>query len=61
MSYPVRLLSKKKGGPSRRFKTDEVIAELVDGVHRGITGDDPVVLIVFYAGTVGSPLSQPED
>ena len=50
----------KKDGTSRRFKSGEVIAELVDGVHRGVTGDDPVVLIVFYAGTTGRPLSQPE-
>jgi quercetin dioxygenase-like cupin family protein len=50
----------KEDGTSRRFKSGEVIAELVDGVHRGVAGDDPVVLIVFYAGTTGRPLSQPE-
>jgi hypothetical protein len=27
-------------------------------LHRGVTGDAPVTLIVFYAGTAGLPLSQ---
>jgi len=31
---------------------------MVGELHRGITGDKPVELIVFYAGTKGMPLSQ---
>jgi hypothetical protein len=31
----------------------------VDDVHRGETGDEPVVLLVTYAGTPGVPTSIP--
>lgn len=48
-------------GVKKHFTAGEVIPETVDIVHRGVTGDQPVVLIVFYAGTPGVPLSQPAD
>nr|BAR45489.1 putative lipoprotein [uncultured bacterium] len=35
----------------------QVLAEMVDTPHRGVTGDEPAVLIVFYAGSPGLPLS----
>ncbi|WP_246637203.1 cupin domain-containing protein [Burkholderia catarinensis] len=39
----------------------DVVPEMVDGAHRGETGDEPAELIVFYAGTPGAPLTVPDD
>lgn len=38
----------------------DVVPEMVDGAHRGETGDERVELIVFYAGTPGVPLTVPD-
>lgn len=38
----------------------EVLPELVNQVHRGYTGDQPVTLIVFYAGTEGEQITVPD-
>jgi hypothetical protein len=35
----------------------EAVAETTRTTHRGYTTDEPVELIVFYAGEVGLPLS----
>lgn len=35
----------------------DVLPEMVDAPHRGQSGDEPVELIVFYAGTPGVPLT----
>lgn len=43
---------------SIQLKAGDTIAEMVDIMHRGVTGSEPVELIVFYAGTPGTPLSQ---
>lgn len=51
-------VEKKDGGPKGHFTKGQTIAELVDVMHRGVTGSQPVELIVFYAGTPGLPLSQ---
>jgi len=48
-----------KNGAKKHFTAGQVIPETVDIVHRGVSGDQPTVLIVFYAGTPGVPLSQP--
>jgi quercetin dioxygenase-like cupin family protein len=53
------ITAETKDGTKKHFVAGEVIPETVDTVHRGVTGDQPVVLIVFYAGTPGVPLSQP--
>ena len=45
-------------GVKRRFVAGEVIPETVDTVHRGTAGGEPAVLLVFYAGVKGMPLSQ---
>ncbi|RRV04952.1 cupin domain-containing protein [Pseudomonas sp. v388] len=47
-------------GSSRKIqlKAGDTLAEMVDIMHRGVTGSEPVELIVFYAGTPGTPLSQ---
>jgi len=47
----------KKDGTQKHFSTGQVISETIDIVHRGVTGAEPVVLIVFYSGTPGLPLS----
>lgn len=46
-------------GHSRVLKQGQTLAEMVDIVHRGSTGDQPVELLVFYAGVQGMPLSEP--
>ncbi|MEI9977066.1 MAG: cupin domain-containing protein [Ignavibacteriota bacterium] len=47
-----------RNGAVRHFVAGQVIPETVNTLHRGITGDEAAVLIVFYAGTPGTPLSQ---
>jgi quercetin dioxygenase-like cupin family protein len=46
------------GNKTRHFVAGQVLPETVNTVHRGVTGDEPVVLIVFYAGVKGMPLSE---
>ena len=52
------LTVEKKDGTKKHFGAGEAILETVGTIHRGVTGDQPVVLIVFYPGTPGMPLSQ---
>jgi quercetin dioxygenase-like cupin family protein len=35
----------------------DVLPEMVNAPHRGQSGDEPVELIVFYAGSRGTPLT----
>lgn len=49
------LTVEKKDGTKKHFVAGQVVAETVDSVHRGITGDEPVVILVFYPGTPGMP------
>jgi quercetin dioxygenase-like cupin family protein len=46
------------GNSKRHFTAGQVVPETVNTLHRGVTGDQPVVLIVFYAGVKGMPLSE---
>jgi len=48
----------REGGKSIMLKPGDVLPEIVDRQHRGVTGDSAVELVVFYAGTPGLPLSQ---
>lgn len=48
----------RDGGESIMLKPGDVLPEIVDRQHRGVTGDSAVELVVFYAGTPGLPLSQ---
>jgi len=48
----------KPDGEKRTVNAGDVLPETVGSVHRGVTGDSPVTLIVFYAGSKGMPLSQ---
>lgn len=52
------LLEKKETGEKKLLTKGQVLPEVVGQFHRGITGNASVVLIVFYAGTKGMPLSQ---
>lgn len=52
------LTVEKKDGTTKVLQAGEVLPELVNEVHRGVAGDKDVVLIVFYAGAVGLPLSK---
>jgi quercetin dioxygenase-like cupin family protein len=49
----------KVSGKTRVFHQGEAFAESVNDVHRGETGDEPVVLLVTYSGTPGTPTSIP--
>jgi len=51
-------VEKQSNGEKKVLTAGQVLPELVGQVHRGTAGDEPVVLIVFYAGTKGTPLSQ---
>jgi quercetin dioxygenase-like cupin family protein len=48
----------KPDGERQTVHAGQVLPETVNSVHRGMTGDRPVTLIVFYAGAAGMPLSQ---
>jgi quercetin dioxygenase-like cupin family protein len=52
------LTIERKDGTKRHFVAGQGIAETVNSIHRGITGAEPVVLIVFYPGTPGLPVSE---
>ena len=49
----------KVSGKTKVFHQGEAFAESVDDIHRGETGDEPVVLLVTYSGTPGVPTSIP--
>jgi quercetin dioxygenase-like cupin family protein len=49
----------KVSGKTRVFHQGEAFAESVNDIHRGETGDEPVVLLVTYSGTPGVPTSIP--
>ena len=52
------VLEKKKDGKKKHFTAGQAISETVDTLHRGVAGNEPVILIVFYAGTQGVPLTR---
>ena len=52
------LVEKQEGGATKRLVAGDVLPEMVHARHRGVTGASGVVLIVFYAGTKGMPLSE---
>jgi quercetin dioxygenase-like cupin family protein len=51
-------VEKQDGSAKQHFTAGQAVPETVDTVHRGITGDKPVELVVFYAGAAGMPLSK---
>lgn len=52
------LLVETKAGKKKALKPGQVLPEVVNILHRGTSGNGPVELIVFYAGSVGTPLSK---
>lgn len=50
-------VEKKDGSATRHFTPGQAVPEIVGVAHRGVTGERPVELIVFYAGAPGLPLS----
>lgn len=51
-------VERKDNGAKQVVTEGHVLPEMVGTIHRGISGDKPVVLIVFYAGAEGMKLSQ---
>lgn len=47
----------RESGQSILLKPGDVLPEMVNRQHRGVTGNTAVELVVFYAGTPGMPLS----
>lgn len=50
-------LERRRDGKTQGFTAGHAVSETVDTFHRGVAGSEPVVLIVFYAGRTGMPLS----
>jgi hypothetical protein len=50
-------LVRKRDGKKQRFAAGQAVFETVDTFHKGVAGSEPVVLIVFYAGKTGMPLT----
>ena len=51
-------LERKKDGKKQHLTAGQAVPETVDTLHRGITGDEPIVLIMFCAGSADEPLIQ---
>jgi len=51
-------VERRKDGKKQRFAAGQAVSETVDTFHRGVAGNEPVVLIMFYAGSPGVPLTQ---
>ena len=54
-------IEKRDTGERTMVRPGQAVAETVDLTHRGFTTDEPVELIVFYAGQVGVPLTINEE
>jgi quercetin dioxygenase-like cupin family protein len=52
-------IEERDTGRKATYHPGQSLAESVDNVHRGSTGNEPVVVIVTYAGVQGQPLSVP--
>lgn len=50
-------LERKKDGKKQHFIAGQAVSETVDTFHRGVAGSEPLVLIVFYAGSTDMPLT----
>jgi len=51
-------IERRRDGKKQRFSAGQAVSETVDTFHRGVAGSEPLVLIVFYAGSAGMPLTQ---
>ena len=50
-------VEKRETGKQKTIHAGQALAETIQTVHRGYTQNEPVELIVFYAGRPGLPLS----
>jgi quercetin dioxygenase-like cupin family protein len=50
-------VEKRDTGERRILQAGQALAETLETTHRGFTTDEPVELIVFYAGQSGLPLT----
>lgn len=46
-------------GRTATYRAGQAFAESVGSVHRGVAGEEPVDVVVTYAGSQGQPLSVP--
>jgi quercetin dioxygenase-like cupin family protein len=53
-------VEKKSDGTKREVNAGDVLPEMVNDLHRGYTEDQSAMLIVFYAGIEGIPITVPE-
>jgi quercetin dioxygenase-like cupin family protein len=54
-------LEKKATGERSILHAGQALAETVQTTHRGFTTNEPVELVVFYAGQVGVPITINEE
>ena len=54
-------IEKRDTGERTIVRAGETVAESVQTTHRGFTTDEPVELVVFYAGQVGLPITINEE
>jgi quercetin dioxygenase-like cupin family protein len=54
-------LEKKATGERTVIHAGQALAETVQTTHRGFTTNEPVELVVFYAGQVGLPITVNEE
>ena len=47
----------KADGTRRTYRAGEAVSETIGEVHRGMTGAEGVILVAFFAGSAGVPLS----
>ncbi|WP_204377994.1 cupin domain-containing protein [Chromobacterium sphagni] len=55
------VLERKADGLTKHLHAGDTLPEMVGEAHRGVTGDQAVELLVFYAGTPGMALSHQAD
>jgi quercetin dioxygenase-like cupin family protein len=54
-------IEKRDTGERTIVHAGQAVAETVQTTHRGFTTDEPVELVVFYAGQVGLPITVNEE
>ena len=52
-------LRDQASGKTQVVHQGQAVGESVDDIHRGESGDEPTVLLITYAGTLGVPTSIP--
>ena len=54
-------IEKRDSGERKILHAGQTLAETLQTTHRGFTTDEPVELVVFYAGQVGTPITINEE